>query len=213
MVQTTKVSKEKNTPKIRKISSLPLAKLPRITAPKVSKQVSVSTTSSASRVRTAQSLPRSRKLNSPSTDSSKKVAPKSLHMSVSPGPATSPASAPTTIRKSYIMESMGNKDIVKRAFKMFENNVRNLDPPGCDRSPMSKQVSVRVSFLLEGGPFFFLFLMSQCWLLSLYILLLMATIFPGAGAFQENRAWGCFSLYCCPQRKRMVRFMACYRNT
>lgn len=48
---------------------------------------------------------------------SKRVFPTSLHMSLSYGPTNSD---PTT-RKSLIMESMGDKDIVKRAFKAFQN--------------------------------------------------------------------------------------------
>ncbi|XP_055801572.1 protein WVD2-like 7 [Solanum dulcamara] len=51
----------------------------------------------------------------------KRIAPKSLHMSLSLGPQNSTASA-STMRKSFIMERMGDKDIVKRAFKAFQNS-------------------------------------------------------------------------------------------
>ena len=47
----------------------------------------------------------------------KQTASKSLHMSMSLGPSTSDPSALTSTRKSLIMERMGDKDIVKRAFK------------------------------------------------------------------------------------------------
>ncbi|PKI56199.1 protein WVD2-like 7 isoform X1 [Punica granatum] len=142
-----KASKERDAPKIRKKPTSPLLKSPQITTPKVSKPISVSSTAStlcsSTRLRTVQSTPRSKNLNTPSTDSSKKVAPKSLHMSASPRPANSPASAPTSTRKSFIMESMGDKDIVKRAFKMFQSNVGKVDPPVDEKSPVSKQVPSR----------------------------------------------------------------------
>ncbi|CAF2110134.1 unnamed protein product [Brassica napus] len=47
----------------------------------------------------------------------KQTASKSLHMSMSLGPSTSDPSALTSTRKSLIMERMGDKNIVKRAFK------------------------------------------------------------------------------------------------
>ncbi|KAK4741364.1 hypothetical protein SAY87_024952 [Trapa incisa] len=136
-VKTSVVSKEKSMPKIRKKPSLPLAKSSQITTPKVPKAVSASSLSSASRVRSASSITKSKNLNSLSTGSGKKGAHKSLHMSVSPSLSSSPASAPTATRKSFFMESMRDKDIVKTAFKVFEISVRKLDPP------MSKQVPSR----------------------------------------------------------------------
>ncbi|KAG6429630.1 hypothetical protein SASPL_107682 [Salvia splendens] len=56
---------------------------------------------------------------------SKKVAPTSLHMSLSLGPAESLGAIPMT-RKSLIMESMGDKDIVRRAFKTFQNRTNGF---------------------------------------------------------------------------------------
>ncbi|CAH8358841.1 unnamed protein product [Eruca vesicaria subsp. sativa] len=52
----------------------------------------------------------------------KQTAPKSLHMSVSLGPSASDPTALTSTRKSLIMERMGDKDIVKRAFKTFQKS-------------------------------------------------------------------------------------------
>ncbi|OIT04686.1 PREDICTED: protein WVD2-like 7 [Nicotiana attenuata] len=51
----------------------------------------------------------------------KRVAPTSLHMSLSLSSPNSTASN-TTMRKSLIMEKMGDKDIVKRAFRAFQNS-------------------------------------------------------------------------------------------
>lgn len=52
----------------------------------------------------------------------KQTASKSLHMSMSLGPSTSDPSSLTSTRKSLIMERMGDKDIVKRAFKTFQKS-------------------------------------------------------------------------------------------
>lgn len=157
MVQMAKGSKGRSTPKIRKKLASPLPKLPQVTTPEVSKPIPVSTTSSASRsstrARTAQPTLRSKNLNRPSTENSKKEARKSLHMPISPSRTSSLASAPTTTRKSLIMESMGDKDIVKRAFKMFQYNVREVDPTGNDKSPITKQVILRISFWVEDNFF------------------------------------------------------------
>ncbi|KAL6567762.1 hypothetical protein OROGR_001430 [Orobanche gracilis] len=60
-----------------------------------------------------------------SVEESKRGAPTSLHMSLSLGPTNSLGGLSTT-RKSLIMESMGDKDIVKRAFKTFQNRTNGL---------------------------------------------------------------------------------------
>lgn len=52
----------------------------------------------------------------------KQTAPKSLHISLSLGPSASDPTALTSTRKSLIMERMGDKDIVKRAFKTFQKS-------------------------------------------------------------------------------------------
>ncbi|CAD5313611.1 unnamed protein product [Arabidopsis thaliana] len=54
--------------------------------------------------------------------SKKQTAPKSLHISMNlDPPASDPTALPST-RKSLIMERMGDKDIVKRAFKSFQKS-------------------------------------------------------------------------------------------
>ncbi|XP_016496703.1 uncharacterized protein LOC107815602 isoform X2 [Nicotiana tabacum] len=58
--------------------------------------------------------------NSPVLEN-KRVAPTSLHMSLSLSSPNSTTSN-TTMRKSLIMEKMGDKDIVKRAFRAFQNS-------------------------------------------------------------------------------------------
>lgn len=67
-----------------------------------------------------------RSKNSPTLEN-KRIAPTSLHMSLSLGPPNSTAST-TTMRKSLIMERMGDKDIVKRAFKAFQSSFNQGKP-------------------------------------------------------------------------------------
>ncbi|XP_060184656.1 protein WVD2-like 7 [Lycium barbarum] len=100
----------------------------------------------------------SRSINSPSQSSTKKlngstlqrrknspilknkrIAPTSMHMSLSLGPPDSTAST-TTMRKSLIMERMGDKDVVKRAFKAFQNNFNQGKPEVDIRYGGSKKV-------------------------------------------------------------------------
>ncbi|KAJ8547819.1 hypothetical protein K7X08_021055 [Anisodus acutangulus] len=61
-----------------------------------------------------------RSINSPVVEN-KRVAPTSLHMSLSLSSPNSTTST-NTMRKSVFMEKMGDKDIVKRAFKAFQNS-------------------------------------------------------------------------------------------
>lgn len=51
----------------------------------------------------------------------KRVIPESLHGSISLNPSKSDPSSAATTRKSLFMEKMGDKDIVKRAFKSFHS--------------------------------------------------------------------------------------------
>jgi hypothetical protein len=83
------------------------------------------------------SLPRSK--NTP-VGGNKKVNPKSLHMSLSMDSPNSETVPLTTTRKSFIMEKMGDKDIVKRAFKTFQNNFSQLKSSAEERSIGAKQV-------------------------------------------------------------------------
>ncbi|MED6155646.1 hypothetical protein PIB30_006819 [Stylosanthes scabra] len=72
----------------------------------------------------------------------KKVPNKSLHMSLSLGPSKpdpTPAPAPNnTMRRSLIMEKMGDKDIIKRAFKSFLSQSKSF---GDDNFSVKKQIS------------------------------------------------------------------------
>lgn len=126
--------------------SSPTSKAPQFSTPKVSKptstSISVSSLRSSTKMANSSSLLRSK--NFPAVES-KKVAPKSLHMSLSLVPSSSDPASLTTTRKSLIMEKMGDKDIVKRAFKTFQSNYNQLKSSGEERSPASKQVPLRVT--------------------------------------------------------------------
>ncbi|KAE8023387.1 hypothetical protein FH972_009088 [Carpinus fangiana] len=137
-------NRDRNVTRVKKKPVPPVTKASHLSTPKVSKPTPTSTAISATRSSTNKgndwSLPRSK--NS-SIVESKKVAPKSLYMSLSMDPTNSdPTSLPTT-RKSFIMEKMGDKDIVKRAFKTFEKSFNQLKSSGEERSSVSKQVPAR----------------------------------------------------------------------
>ncbi|CAN6550636.1 unnamed protein product [Malus baccata var. baccata] len=138
---TPRVSKpiSTSTPRVSKSIS--------ISTPRVSKSLSTSTATPASRSSvkksTASSFPRSK---NPSTEETKEVPPKHLHLSlnVESSPTMSgSAFVTTTTRKSSIMENMGDKDIVKRAFKTFQNNYNQPQPSSEEKPPTPKQLSTK----------------------------------------------------------------------
>ena len=145
-VQTTPVVKERNIASAKKKPVTSTAKTPKISTPKPAKTTpGPSTPAARSSVPrssinkgTSSSLLRSR---NPSSVESKKVAPKSLHMSLSLGTPNSDPSSVTGIRRSFIMEKMGDKDIVKRAFKTFQNSFNQMkSSPQEERSSAPKMV-------------------------------------------------------------------------
>lgn len=108
----------------KKVVTPPSKPLPAAT-PKYIKPTSISSPISASQsVRKKVNNSAPLKMKSSEAGQSKRVAPTSLHMSLSLGPADSLGAVP--MRKSLIMESMGDKDIVKRAFKSFQNRTNGF---------------------------------------------------------------------------------------
>nr|VDD56646.1 unnamed protein product [Brassica oleracea] len=110
---TNKIATSKKTPpskefkNMMKLTKKPPAPISNASTPRVYKPASKTTPlSSVKKENVSSSLLRN-----------KQTASKSLHMSMSLGPSTSDPSALTSTRKSLIMERMGDKDIVKRAFK------------------------------------------------------------------------------------------------
>ncbi|TQD71298.1 hypothetical protein C1H46_043170 [Malus baccata] len=115
--------------------------------PRVSKSLLTSTATPASRSSVkksnASSFPRSK---NPSTEETKEVPPKRLHLSlnVESSPTMSgSAFVTTTTKKSSIMENMGDKDIVKRAFKTFQNTYNQPQPSSEEKPPTPKQLSMK----------------------------------------------------------------------
>ncbi|XP_059648933.1 protein WVD2-like 7 isoform X2 [Cornus florida] len=136
----TPTKKEKNLAGSIKKAASPLPKSPKFSTPKLKKPTSTSTVMSSTQSSTKKSSNSSlTKSKNPSAGESRRIAPKSLHMSLCLGPANSDSTSLTTTRKSPIMEKMGDKDIVKRVFKSFQNNFNSTD----GRSSGPEQVSTK----------------------------------------------------------------------
>ncbi|KAL0385633.1 UNVERIFIED_CONTAM: protein WVD2-like 7 [Sesamum radiatum] len=120
-VLVTPARKDRTLAGTKKNAASPAAKPLQTSTPRYSKPASTSTPVSASQSlkKKVNGSPLSKSKNSP-VGESKRAAPTSLHMSLSLDPGKS-SSALSMDRKSLIMEKMGDKDIVKRAFKTFQN--------------------------------------------------------------------------------------------
>lgn len=134
-------------PRQKKKSMLPKSKASQISTPRNSKPASTPSKplTSASSTKKGNSPSLSRKPIT-SSEESKKVANKPLHKSLNLEPSNPDPAPLPTLRKSFIMESMGDKDIVKRAFKTFKTFQNNYSQPkssGEDRSSVKKQVPSR----------------------------------------------------------------------
>lgn len=116
-------SKEQNAAVRKKKPQSPMMKSPIVTTPRQSRPLAsttpiTSSLKSLSKPGISPSLPKSKNLTK---GEKKNAVPKALNMSLALGSTNSHLASPAT-RKSFIMERMGDKDIVKRAFKMFQNN-------------------------------------------------------------------------------------------
>lgn len=130
----TQSSNEKSMTKTTNKAESPVSKAPEFSAPRVSKPASISSLSS--------SRSSVKKDNVSTLPRKKQTAPKTLHTSLNVSqPGSDPTSLATT-RKSLIMERMGDKDIVRRAFKTFQRSFDQLtfSVDGQDTAP--KQVMV-----------------------------------------------------------------------
>ncbi|KAJ8773707.1 hypothetical protein K2173_006357 [Erythroxylum novogranatense] len=161
--KSTSISKGRDMATVKKKPPLLVTRPPQTFTPKPSKPVFASSAMSASTTSTKKSINSSiSKSRVPSAGESKSMAPKTLHMSLSldcPGSNQSPH---TATRKSLIMEKMGDKDIVKRVFKTFQNSFTQFKSSSEDRSLGAKQMltkgaATKVSTSLNprkgnGGP-------------------------------------------------------------
>ncbi|KHN01130.1 hypothetical protein glysoja_008032 [Glycine soja] len=78
-----------------------------------------------------------------SSGESRNFANKPLHMSLTLPPSNPDPAPQSTMRRSLIMENMGDKDIVKRAFKTFQNSFNQPKTSVEDKSLIKKQVPSR----------------------------------------------------------------------
>ncbi|KAL3036909.1 hypothetical protein AAZX31_01G035800 [Glycine max] len=139
------VSKGSNAARTKKKSMLPTSKASPISTPKSSKPASTTPTktvtpASSTRKGSSPSLTR-RQITS--SGESRKFANKPLHMSLSLAPSNPDPAPQSTMRRSLIMENMGDKDIVKRAFKTFQNSFNQPKTSVEDKSLIKKQVPSR----------------------------------------------------------------------
>ncbi|KAL3511228.1 hypothetical protein ACH5RR_030629 [Cinchona calisaya] len=118
--------------------SSPVTKLSQLSTPKSSKSTMMPASISTTKKVNGTSLPKA-KIN---PGENRRAMPTSLHMSLSLDPASSGPSL-TTTRKSLIMERMGDKDIVRRAFKTFQNSISGLKSPNDGLSSWSQKVSYK----------------------------------------------------------------------
>nr|XP_018627261.1 protein WVD2-like 7 isoform X3 [Nicotiana tomentosiformis] len=142
-ISTTMVTSS-SQPSVKKVNGVSYQRSSNTPAAQTNKVLSrsfISPSQSSNKKFNGSTLQRSK--NSPTLEK-RRVAPTSLHMSLSLGPPNSTASN-TTMRKSLIMETMGDKDIVKRAFRAFQNSF-NQEKPDLDmKYSGSKQVSSKRS--------------------------------------------------------------------
>jgi len=129
----TQPSKEKSMTKATNKAASPVLKPPGFSTPRVSKSASTISSMSTSRS--------SVKKESVSTLLRKKqTAPKSLPISLNVDQSVSDPTAVPTTRKSLIMERMGDKDIVRRAFKSFQKSFDQMKSTDDGQDTAPKQV-------------------------------------------------------------------------
>ncbi|ESW29520.1 hypothetical protein PHAVU_002G077200 [Phaseolus vulgaris] len=142
--KVTSVNKGSNAAKTKKKPMLSTSKASQISTPRSSKPASTptKTVTPASSTKKGSSPSLSRRQIT-SSGESRKFANKPLHMSLSLAPSNPDPAPQATMRRSLIMEKMGDKDIVKRAFKTFQNSFNQPKTPGEDKSLIKKQVPSR----------------------------------------------------------------------
>lgn len=127
--------------KMKKKPASPIPKPPETSVTRLSKPKATSTPMTNRSSSKKANAPSSSKSKTPSVSESIRVAPKSLHLSMSMSSINSDTASSVTSsrRRSLFMEQMGDKDIVKRAFKTFQNRVNQL-PSSDGRSGGQKQI-------------------------------------------------------------------------
>jgi hypothetical protein len=140
----TQPSKEKSMTKATNKAASPVLKPPGFSTPRVSKSASTISSMSTSRS--------SVKKESVSTLLRKKqTAPKSLPISLNVDQSVSDPTAVPTTRKSLIMERMGDKDIVRRAFKSFQKSFDQMKSTDDGQDTAPKQVLAKATAVQRLG--------------------------------------------------------------
>ncbi|KAL0701349.1 hypothetical protein Bca4012_057471 [Brassica carinata] len=142
----TQPSKEKRMIKAttNKAAS-PVSKGSKFSTPRVSKTssttISMSTSRSSVKKENVSTLPRK-----------KQTAPKTLHSTFLnlDQPSSDPTALATT-RKSLIMERMGDKEIVRRAFKSFQKSFDHIEPSEDGQDSAPKQVPSKATSVSRLG--------------------------------------------------------------
>ncbi|KAK9117008.1 hypothetical protein Sjap_015955 [Stephania japonica] len=139
----TAASKEKRFMRTRKETVELMSKSVNTTPfSKVSKPAVASPATVSSRVSTTKQrrspLPRNR---NPSLVESKRLTPKSLHLSIALAPKNADSASSPMIRRSLILEKMGDKEIVKRAFGQFQKHLNLPRSSGDVKPPVPHKVS------------------------------------------------------------------------
>ncbi|KAF5449779.1 hypothetical protein F2P56_030191 [Juglans regia] len=138
--KVTSANRERDVTRVKKKAGSPVPKASHISTPKVSKPSPTFTALSASRSSTKKGNDSSLPRNKNPCIGERKFAPTSLHMSLRLDPTNSDPTSLHMTRKSFIMEKMGDKDIVKRAFKTFQKSTNQSTSSGEERSSVTKQV-------------------------------------------------------------------------
>ncbi|KAG7589602.1 hypothetical protein ISN44_As07g018590 [Arabidopsis suecica] len=140
----TQPSKEKSMTKATNKAASPVLKPPGFLTPRVSKPTStissMSTSRSSVKKENVSALPRK-----------KQTAPKSLQVPLSVEQLGSDPTAVPTTRKSLIMERMGDKDIVRRAFKSFQKSFDQMKSTGDGQDTAPKKVPAKATAVPRLG--------------------------------------------------------------
>ncbi|XP_010415685.1 PREDICTED: protein WVD2-like 7 isoform X2 [Camelina sativa] len=140
----TQPSKEKSMTKEANKAASPVIKASGFSTPRVSKPAStissISTSRSSVKKETVSTLPKK-----------KHTATKSLPISLNLDQSGSDPTALATTRESLIMERMGDKDIVRRAFKTFQKSFDQLKPSGDEQDTAPKQVPAKATAVSRIG--------------------------------------------------------------
>lgn len=139
--QATAGDRNSNAAKTKKKPVLPSSKAAQVSTPRSLRSTTTTKTPAFASTRKGNCASLSGR-GTTSTGENKRIANKSLHMSLSLGPSKPDPAPLSSMRKSSIMEKMGDKEIVKRTFKTFQS-ISLPQTSGEERSLVKKQIPSR----------------------------------------------------------------------